>query len=134
MLLVTSRGTGRWVVPKGNVNKHEAPHMAAAREALEEAGVIGAVSPTALGIYFYDKELASGTVIRAEVRLFPMAVTDELADWPEADQRTRRWFSLAEAAAAVDEADLGALIRSFRAPDVRPPVLTIHAPRSSRSS
>ncbi len=119
VLLVTSRGTGRWVIPKGNVNKREPAHMAAAREALEEAGVAGAVCPTPLGSYFYRKTLNSGAAIRAEVQVFPLAVTEELPDWAEAGQRTRRWFSLAEAAAAVDEADLGALMRSFRASEVR---------------
>ncbi len=118
ILLVTSRGTGRWVVPKGNVGKREAPHMAAAREALEEAGVAGAICPSALGSYFYRKTLSSGAAIRAEVQVFPLAVTAELDEWPEAAQRVRRWFSLTEAAAAVDEADLGILIRSFRASEV----------------
>jgi len=93
--------------------------MAAAREALEEAGVTGAVCPSALGTYSYRKTLTSGAAIRAEVQLFPLAVTRELDEWPEADQRTRRWFSLAEAANAVEEADLGILIRSFRASEVR---------------
>jgi len=119
ILLVTSRGTGRWVVPKGNVGKREAPHMAAAREALEEAGVTGAVCPTALGSYFYRKTLSSGAAIRAEVQVFPLAVTGELGEWAESGQRSRRWFSLSDAAAAVDEADLGMLIRSFRASEVR---------------
>ncbi len=118
ILLVTSRGTGRWVVPKGNVGKREVPHMAAAREALEEAGVTGAVCPSSLGSYFYRKTLSSGAAIRAEVQVFPLAVTGELDEWPEAAQRTRRWFSLAEAAAAVDEPDLGLLIRSFRASEI----------------
>ncbi len=130
VLLVTSRGTGRWVLPKGNVNKREAPHMAAAREALEEAGVTGAVCPSALGSYFYRKTLTSGAAIRAEVQLFPLAVTGELDEWPEADQRTRRWFSLTEAAASVEEADLGVLIRSFRASEVR--ALTSTAPLLAR--
>ncbi len=104
--------------------------MAAAREALEEAGVTGAVCPSALGSYFYRKTLNSGAAIRAEVQLFPLAVTGELDEWPEADQRTRRWFSLSEAAAAVEETDLGILIRSFRASEVR--ALTSTAPLLAR--
>jgi len=115
---VTSRGTGRWVIPKGNLGKREAGHMAAAREALEEAGVAGAVCPSPLGSYFYRKTLRSGAAVRAEVQVYPLAVTDELAEWAEAGERTRRWFSLAEAATLVDEPDLGALIRSFRASEV----------------
>ena len=130
VLLVTSRGTGRWVVPKGNVGKREAPHVAAAREALEEAGVAGAICPSPLGSYFYRKTLRSGAAIRAEVQVYPLAVTDELAEWAEDGQRTRQWFSLAEAAGLVDEPDLGTLIRNFSASEVR--ALTQTAPLFAR--
>jgi 8-oxo-dGTP pyrophosphatase MutT (NUDIX family) len=115
VLLVTSRGTGRWVVPKGNVGKREAPYVAAAREALEEAGVAGAISALPLGNYVYCKILRSGVGIRAKVQVYPLAVTDELREWAEAGERTRQWFSQSEAADLVDEPDLGNLIRSFRA-------------------
>ena len=118
VLLVTSRGTGRWVIPKGNLGKREAPHMAAAREAMEEAGVAGAVCPSPLGIYSYRKTLRSGAAVRSEVQVYPLAVTDELPDWAESGERTRRWFPLAEAATLVDEPDLGTLMRSFRASEV----------------
>ena len=130
ILLVTSRGTGRWVVPKGNVGKREAAHVAAAREAMEEAGVAGAVCPSPIGSYFYRKTLGSGATVRAQVQVFPLAVTDELAAWAEDGQRTRQWFSLTEAADAVDEADLGSLIRGFRASEVR--ALTNTAPLLAR--
>ena len=132
VLLVTSRGTGRWVIPKGNLGKREAAHMAAAREAMEEAGVAGAVCPSPLGFYHYRKTLRSGAAVRAQVQVYPLAVTDELPDWAESGERTRRWFSLGEAATLVDEPDLGDLIRSFRASEVR--VLTRTAPLLARIS
>ena len=115
VMLVTSRGTGRWVLPKGNPGKRLSPHAAAAREAEEEAGVKGAVCPTPLGSYQYRKRLSTGAALLVDVDVFPFAVTAELASWTEQAQRERRWFSLADAAAAVDEPDLCELLRSFRA-------------------
>ncbi|RVU07660.1 DUF47 family protein [Novosphingobium umbonatum] len=117
MLLVTSRGTGRWVLPKGNPMKGLAPHAAAAQEAFEEAGLEGAVCPSPLGDYRYRKQLKSGASLLVKVRVFPLAVTSELDDWPEAGQRTRQWFALSEAADLVDETELRDLMRSFRPGD-----------------
>ena len=115
LLLVTSRETKRWVLPKGNRIKGLTPHAAAAQEALEEAGILGAACPTPLGAYRYRKQLASGAALMVDVEVFPLAVTEELAEWPEREARTRRWFALGEASEAVDEADLKILIRGFRA-------------------
>ena len=115
ILLVTSRETKRWIVPKGNVGSSASPHIAAAREAEEEAGVRGAVCPTPLGTYRYRKRRANGASIMADVQLFPLAVSEELGEWKEKDERERRWFSLSEAAERVDEPDLRDLIRSFGA-------------------
>jgi len=113
ILLVTSRGTGRWVVPKGNFGPGIAPHAAAALEAEEEAGVRGSVCPTPLGTYRYRKLKGSGAALMADVELFPLAVIEELGEWKEKSQRERRWFTLADAAMAVDEPDLRDLIRTF---------------------
>ncbi|MFL9842598.1 DUF47 family protein [Sphingomonas sp. ST-64] len=113
VLLVTSRGTGRWVIPKGNVPNGALPHVAAAEEAEEEAGVVGAVCPTPIGAYRYRKRRGNGAKLMADVEVFPLAVTAELTRWKEQSQRERRWFTLADAADAVDEPDLSDLIRSF---------------------
>lgn len=119
ILLITSRETRRWVVPKGNPMKGTPPHSAAAIEAEEEAGVLGAACPTPLGSYRYRKRRNSGASVWTDVDVFPFAVTEELDTWNEQHQRERRWFSLAEAANAVDEPDLAALIRSFGAREFR---------------
>jgi hypothetical protein len=119
ILLITSRGTGRWVIPKGNVPSGYAPHAAAALEAEEEAGIGGAVCPIPLGSYRYRKRRGNGASLMVDVDVFPLAVTDELESWKEQGQRERRWFSLAEAADAVDEDDLSELIRSFAASEFR---------------
>ncbi|MES2290750.1 MAG: DUF47 family protein [Pseudomonadota bacterium] len=113
VLLVTSRGTGRWVIPKGNIDAGLSPHAAAALEAQEEAGVRGALCPIALGSYRYRKRRSSGASLMVDVEVFPLAVNDELPVWKEQDQRERKWFSLSDAANAIDEPDLRDLIRSF---------------------
>jgi 8-oxo-dGTP pyrophosphatase MutT (NUDIX family) len=115
ILLVTSRETKRWVIPKGNPMRGLAPHAAAAMEAEEEAGVRGAIGATAVGSYRYLKRRKNGTSAMLEVDVFPLAVTEELHSWKEKDERERRWFAASEAAEAVDEADLAELIRSFEA-------------------
>ena len=113
VLLITSRQTGRWVVPKGNLMIGKAPHEAAAIEAEEEAGVRGKVSPLSIGSFHYLKLMPGGGSIVAEVELFPLAVTKQRAKWIEMDQRKRRWFAIGEAASAVDEVELGELIHRF---------------------
>jgi predicted phosphate transport protein (TIGR00153 family) len=116
VLLITSRETRRWVVPKGNPIRGLSSHEAAAHEAFEEAGVSGIACPTPLGQYNYWKKRRNGQIKRATVALFPLAVTDQAEEWPEQDERDAQWFGLAQAAAAVDEPDLSRLIGSFRAP------------------
>jgi uncharacterized protein len=115
VLLVTSRESKRWVIPKGNFANTVSPHAAAAQEAEEEAGVRGAVCPTPLGTYRYRKRKGSGASLMADVEVFPLSVSEELNDWKEMKERDRRWFSLSEAANAVEEPDLRDLIRTFNA-------------------
>jgi predicted phosphate transport protein (TIGR00153 family) len=119
VLLVTSRGTRRWVIPKGNAMGGVSAHAAAAIEAEEEAGVTGWVCPTPLGTYRYRKRRNNGASLMIDVEVFPLAVKQELPNWKEASERERRWFSLAEAAENVNEPDLRDLIRSFAATEFR---------------
>lgn len=119
ILLITSRETKRWVIPKGKPMSGLSPHGSAAREAEEEAGVLGAVCPMPIGSYRYRKRRPSGASVWTHVDVFPFAVTDELDSWDEQHQRERRWFTLAEAADAVEEDDLRGLIRSFGAREFR---------------
>ena len=114
VLLVTSRESRRWVVPKGNIAPGMAAHSAAAIEAEEEAGVTGAVCPVPLGSYRYRKKRGSGASLLVDVDVFPLAVTGELPTWKEQHQRERRWFSLTEAAEAVDEPELKDIIRKLK--------------------
>lgn len=112
VLLVTSRDTGRWVLPKGNVEAGESLAATAAREAAEEAGASGVVTPAAIGHYRYAKrDSVNGEL---DVAVFPLRVRNLAADWPERKARERQWFSCAEASALVEEPDLAALIAGFR--------------------
>lgn len=117
LLMITSRETRRWVIPKGNRARGIAPHIAAAQEAFEEAGALGVPSPTALGTYSYWKRLKDGRFKKAMVEVFPLAVESEADEWPEAGERERRWFSLGEAIELLEEEELRSLIASFRPPD-----------------
>ena len=113
VLLVTSRDTGRWVIPKGWPLRGEKPRAAAAREALEEAGVVGKIGKVAICDYAYVKRLKNGAPLSCEVEVFALKVIRQRKRWPEQRQRTAHWFPLAEAAAAVREPELRELIRTF---------------------
>lgn len=113
VLLVTSRDTGRWVIPKGWLMKDRTPAEAALREAFEEAGVEGRVAGEMLGLYSYDKVLADESALPCVVSVFPVAVARLRASFPERDQRVRRWFRPAKAARKVAEPELSALIAAF---------------------
>lgn len=112
VLLITSRDTGRWVVPRGNPIPGKSPAQSAAQEAWEEAGIVGEVEPEAIGRYSYEKRRRLGIAVPAVVHLFRMTVAEIRQDWPEKGQRERRWFAPEEAARSVHEAELAQLIRS----------------------
>ena len=117
ILLVTSRATRRWIIPKGWPMKLRAPHKAAAQEAFEEAGVVGRPFKAPIGAYQYDKLTDDGVSIRCTVTVFPLRVRRLDKEWPEADQRERRWFAQAEAARLVDEPELRTILRDYRPQD-----------------
>jgi uncharacterized protein Yka (UPF0111/DUF47 family)/8-oxo-dGTP pyrophosphatase MutT (NUDIX family) len=120
VMLITSRETRRWVVPKGNRIRGLTLHEAAAQEAYEEAGIHGIPCPTALGAFRYVKRRRNGTEKAMIVDLFPIKFVHQAREWPEKNERRTEWFALAEAAGMVDEPDLRALIRDFRVPSPQP--------------
>jgi 8-oxo-dGTP pyrophosphatase MutT (NUDIX family) len=113
VLLITSRETRRWVLPKGWPKSGEPPQVSTAREALEEAGVEGAVTESAVGVYRYEKRLKTGDNQPVEVAVYALEVLVEREVWPEAHEREKLWISPAEAADLVDEPELRALIAAF---------------------
>jgi ADP-ribose pyrophosphatase YjhB (NUDIX family) len=116
VLMITSRETYRWVIPKGWPIKDKSGPFSAAQEAREEAGVEGEVDSQPIGTYPYLKRLKDGEMRPLTVEVFALRVTRELPDWPEQGERQRRWFTLKEAAESVDEEELADLIRGFRPP------------------
>ncbi len=105
VLLITSRETGRWVIPKGWPMRGRAPQKAAAIEAYEEAGAVGKPSKAALGTYSYGKRTKTETK-PCEVTVYPLFVEKLVDRWPESDERRREWFDPAAAAERVDEPEL----------------------------
>jgi 8-oxo-dGTP pyrophosphatase MutT (NUDIX family) len=90
VMLVTSRETGRWVLPKGWAEKGLSRPELAAKEAFEEAGILGEVSIESAGSYTYPKRSSKSRIIECKVDVFPMRVGRLLDDWPERKQRKRR--------------------------------------------
>lgn len=113
IMLVSSRGTRRWVIPKGWPMKGRKPYEAAAIEALEEAGLVGAVRKQPIGFYHYRKRMKNGASTLCRVDVYPMRVTRQRKNWLERRQRVTRWFDLAEASELVEEEELQQLIRNF---------------------
>jgi 8-oxo-dGTP pyrophosphatase MutT (NUDIX family) len=110
VLLITSRETGRWVIPKGwPIGGLTAP-QAAAREAWEEAGVRGQVQSQPLGEFLYDKVTGVAKAKRCNVAVFALEVGELKDRFPEVGQRKRSWFAANEAATLVAEPDLRTLL------------------------
>jgi 8-oxo-dGTP pyrophosphatase MutT (NUDIX family) len=109
VLLITSRDTGRWVIPKGNIGKGHNARQAAELEAYEEAGVRGDVEKMSLGSYTYEKVLKDGTSRSTMVEVFTMHVLTEAKAWPEMAERRSEWMEPKQAAQRVHEAGLATL-------------------------
>ncbi|WP_338148338.1 NUDIX hydrolase [Neoroseomonas eburnea] len=110
VLLITTRGRGRWVIPKGWAEAGVAPHALAAREAFEEAGLLGRTAEQPIGAYSYRKRLPDGRRAVCQVEVFTLEVEARATDWPERGQRRKRWLPPLEAAALVSEPGLAELL------------------------
>lgn len=130
VLLITSRETRRWVIPKGWPMSGLKPHQTAAVEAAEEAGVEGEIEATAIGSYRYLKRIKDGMTIPTQVIVFPLLVQKQADHWREQDQRQVHWLAYRQAAARVTEPNLKRLIRELG--DTRGPRLLPSASRLGR--
>lgn len=110
VLLVTSRDTGRWIIPKGWPISGLTPADTAAREAWEEAGVQGEVTTDDLGAYGYAKVMTPTQAIPCSVQVYGLRVAALKAKFPERKQRRRKWFGVEKAARKVAEPELRALL------------------------
>ena len=117
VMLVTSRETGRWILPKGWAEKALTGPQLAAKEAFEEAGIVGNIDAASIGWYSYLKQMPRGPQVECKVTVFPLRVERLLDEWPERQQRARAWFTLSEAALVVTDGELVALLLRLAAPD-----------------
>src|SRR5262245_324406 len=129
VLLITSRGTRRWIIPKGWPQKGKAPHRSAAHEAFEEAGVVGTVGRRPIGSFAYRKLIKNGRFVACEVHVFALRVKRQQKQWPERLQRECKWVSATEAAKAVQEPKLSVIIRRLARTSGGQ---TTHCPRSTQ--
>ena len=114
VLLITSRETRRWVIPKGWPIRGLAPGEIAAREAFEEAGVGGVVSPRPLGHFDYGKLQPDGTALPCRVEVYGLEVMIQHRSWPEQGQRDLAWLPASKAAGNVAEQRLARIIEKLK--------------------
>lgn len=109
VLLVSKRRSGKWGIPKGKVSTHLSFHATAAKEAFEEAGVIGSVSSDPVGVFRAKKRTADTSSWMIEVWVYLMEVAKALPDWPEKRKRKTRWVNCKTAARHLREPVLARL-------------------------
>ncbi|HEV7158543.1 MAG TPA: NUDIX hydrolase [Caulobacteraceae bacterium] len=113
VLLITSRATRRWVIPKGWPIPGLTPKETAAREAADEAGLAGEVADQPIGSFHYAKRLKGDHDAAVQVIVFPFQVEAQFDDWKEQHQRIFCWLDYRRAAMMVAEPGLGRLIRDL---------------------
>ena len=110
ILLITSRETKRWLIPKGWPMDGIADHKAAKIEAFEEAGIDGRIGKTPIGFFEYEKRGHMGDGRPLLVTVYALQVSELKRNWPEKSERQRKWFSAAMAAELVKEEGLRGII------------------------
>jgi 8-oxo-dGTP pyrophosphatase MutT (NUDIX family) len=114
ILLVTTRRSKRWIIPKGWPIKGLRPTKSAAREAFEEAGVRGKIGAKSVGLFKYNKLLdEQGIEVSCEVKVFPLLVKRQRESWPELEQRLVQWVEPAKAVSLIKERQLKRLVSAF---------------------
>jgi 8-oxo-dGTP pyrophosphatase MutT (NUDIX family) len=112
VLLITTRRKRRWSVPKGSPIRNKEPHLTAALEAYEEAGLVGIITTRAMGSFKHRKR--KGDRKRTmDVAVFPMKVHGQERWWPEKGEREAIWVSAKTAARLVHKVELRQLIARF---------------------
>lgn len=113
ILLITTRRTGRWIIPKGWPIDGLTPADCAAQEAWEEAGVRGQIHDHCLGLFSYNKMMDDDVVLPCVAMVYPLKVKYLENDYPEVGERRRKWVSRKKAAAMVMEPELARILRDF---------------------
>lgn len=114
VMLVTSRETGRPVLPKGWTEETLSDAEAAEREAFEEAGIKGKIAKKPIGAYDYVKIIGPGFALPCTVAVYPLQIRKHLKTWPEMNERERLWLTAEEAASRVAEPELAGILRNFK--------------------
>lgn len=114
VLLITTRNRQDWVVPKGGISNGMSPPESAAKEAWEEAGVVGQVETQEIGIYNYRKR---GNIY--QVKMFLLPVQKILEDYPEANQRKRQWLDVTQAISYVRKSPLKRMLKTLKTKSCR---------------
>jgi len=110
VMLVTQRGGGGWIIPKGNIDKGMSSWDSAAKEALEEAGVEGVCSNRVIGFYHTGK--SNGNSVRVDI--FPMKISRILPEWEESEERCRHFFKIDNAVRIVRDEGISAILSKFK--------------------
>jgi len=113
VMLVSSLDSGRWIIPKGWPMDGLTGYETAAREAFEEAGLIGNIDSQSIGEFHYRKRRKNGATWICRVEVFPLEVKQQRKKWPEKHDRVTKWFSAEEAAKLVREEELAEVMRAF---------------------
>lgn len=113
VLLITSRGTGRWIIPRGWPMDNKTPSEAALTEAWEEAGVKGTPYQIPLGLYSYTRVIGDETDVPCVAMVYPVKVKSLAKTFPEVGERKRKWMSPKKAAQRVTEPELANIISTF---------------------
>jgi len=117
LMLVTSRGTHQWIIPKGWPIEGLSDAESAAREAYEEAGILGEISDGPVGVFTYEKaRKGEDTLSRFSVDVYLLRVERQLTYWPEAGERRIGWVSPAHALSMISNKSLADLIRKTPLP------------------
>lgn len=110
--LVTSRGGGRWIIPKGNPIRGLAPHEVAAREALEEAGLVGHVGKRCIGTFKFDR-IRNGRDTTCLVDVYALRVEQQMQTWTEMHERSVLRCNVKTALSLVKVPNLATLINRY---------------------
>ena len=114
-LLITSRRSKRWIIPKGWKVEKMSNRKSVALEAWEEAGVQGWVSKRSIGTYYYRKRAGKNDFLTCAVKVFGLEVKARKKKFPEQGQRKLKWFEATKAIEIVTEPELKNLIKKFSA-------------------
>jgi len=113
VLLITTRGLGRWTIPKGWPKPGLTDAEMAAREAFEEAGVTGEIGPRPIADFLYIKRLHVFSWARCRVEVYPLRTSCQHLVWPEQASRRSVWMAPGKAAATVRETQLSRVLRAI---------------------